>query len=335
MCDRRARIKKKRKEHIFLSFFFTHLSSLLLLVWNFCEFGFRFSFFFFTSSEFYWLCCVLRSLPRVGEFRFTRVTEQFQPIEGSDTTSLEKKGKNCCVIVCAHEEKRKNERTNGKVNRQEIICQYNIKNYAHYQKKIKDFFFGGVVLRPHPLTTKERKRIFRTCAFNKKILNWNRFDFNCSIMKNHSGALLGEKLPFYQKVLNMTLGITTGQSSGSTRKAEESLAPSPFRRGYTRAAAAGRPGIPVTPIHVVTTPGHPAHMGTGGGTTTSVTSPVSTPTKHGSSTAASIFRSFRRRSLRRSFRRTKSFLVKTPTPGTPTPTITNISTGIHKSPASE
>uniref|UniRef100_A0A0P6EXW1 Arf-GAP with GTPase, ANK repeat and PH domain-containing protein n=2 Tax=Daphnia magna TaxID=35525 RepID=A0A0P6EXW1_9CRUS len=143
-------------------------------------------------------------------------------------------------------------------------------------------------------------------------------------MKNHSGGLLGDKMPFYQKVLNMTLGITSGQSSASTRKAEESLAPSPFRRGYTRAAAT-RPGMAVTPIHVVTTtPGHPAHMATGGGTTTSVTSPVSTPTKHGSSTAASIFRSFRRRSLRRSFRRTKSFLVKTPTPTTPTPTITSI-----------
>ena len=148
------------------------------------------------------------------------------------------------------------------------------------------------------------------------------------IMKNHSGALLGEKLPFYQKVLNMTFGGIS-QSSASTRKAEEPLAPSPFRRGYTRAAAAaavgGRPGIPVTPIHVVTTtPGHPAHMGTGGATTTPVT-PSTTPSKHGSSTAASIFRSFRRRSLRRSFRRTKSFLVKTPTP-TPAPTIT--STGI-------
>ncbi len=157
---------------------------------------------------------------------------------------------------------------------------------------------------------------------------------DCSIMKNHSGGLLGEKLPFYQKVLNMTLGIS--QSSASTRKAEEPLAPSPFRRGYTRAAAAasavGRPGIPVTPIHVVTTtPGHPAHMGTGGGTTTTPVTP-STPTKHGStSTAASIFRSFRRRSLRRSFRRTKSFLVKTPTPTTPTPTptITSIATGIN------
>lgn len=160
---------------------------------------------------------------------------------------------------------------------------------------------------------------------------------DCSIMKNHSGGLLGEKLPFYQKVLNMTLGIS--QSSASTRKAEEPLAPSPFRRGYTRAAAAaasasavGRPGIPVTPIHVVTTtPGHPAHMGTGGGTTTTPVTP-STPTKHGStSTAASIFRSFRRRSLRRSFRRTKSFLVKTPTPATPTPTptITSIATGIN------
>jgi hypothetical protein len=107
---------------------------------------------------------------------------------------------------------------------------------------------------------------------------------DCSIMKNHSGGLLGEKLPFYQKVLNMTLGIS--QSSASTRKAEEPLAPSPFRRGYTRAAAAasavGRPGIPVTPIHVVTTtPGHPAHMGTGGGTTTTPVTP-STPTKHGS-----------------------------------------------------
>jgi hypothetical protein len=141
-------------------------------------------------------------------------------------------------------------------------------------------------------------------------------------MKNHSGGLLGEKLPFYQKVLNMTLGIS--QSSASTRKAEEPLAPSPFRRGYTRAAAAAaaaRPGIPVTPIHVVTTtPGHPAHMGTGGGTTTPVTpTTIGTPTKHGSSTAASIFRSFRRRSLRRSFRRTKSFLVKTPIPTTPTP----------------
>lgn len=158
---------------------------------------------------------------------------------------------------------------------------------------------------------------------------------DCSIMKNHSGGLLGEKLPFYQKVLNMTLGISV-QSSASTRKAEEPLAPSPFRRGYTRAAAAasavGRPGIPVTPIHVVTTtPGHPAHMGTGGGTTTTPVTP-STPTKHGStSTAASIFRSFRRRSLRRSFRRTKSFLVKTPTPATPTPTptITSITTGIN------
>ncbi|XP_046451965.1 centaurin-gamma-1A-like isoform X1 [Daphnia pulex] len=149
-------------------------------------------------------------------------------------------------------------------------------------------------------------------------------------MKNHSGGLLGDKLPFYQKVLNMTLGISV-QSSASTRKAEEPLAPSPFRRGYTRAAASavGRPGIPVTPIHVVTTtPGHPAHMGTGGGTTTTPVTP-STPTKHGStSTAASIFRSFRRRSLRRSFRRTKSFLVKTPTPATPTPTptITSIAT---------
>lgn len=136
-----------------------------------------------------------------------------------------------------------------------------------------------------------------------------RNNLNFSIMK--SNGLLGEKLPFYQKVLNMTLGIGSDKSP-ATRKAEEPLA-SPFRRGYTRP---GRPGLPVTPI-VVTTPGHPAHIGT----------PVTgtgSATKHGSasSTAASIFRSFRRRSLRRSFRRTKSFLVKNSTTTTTTPTVT-------------
>ena len=131
-----------------------------------------------------------------------------------------------------------------------------------------------------------------------------------------SNGLLGEKLPFYQKVLNMTLGIGSDRSP-STRKAEEPLA-SPFRRGYTRP---GRPGLPVTPIVVTTTPGHPAHIGTPTGT--------GSATKHGSasSTAASIFRSFRRRSLRRSFRRTKSFLVKNPT--TPT-TNTSTATGTNK-----
>lgn len=126
-----------------------------------------------------------------------------------------------------------------------------------------------------------------------------------------SNGLLGEKLPFYQKVLNMTLGIGSDKSP-ATRKAEEPLA-SPFRRGYTRP---GRPGLPVTPI-VVSTPGHPAHIGTPVAGTGSAT-------KHGSasSTAASIFRSFRRRSLRRSFRRTKSFLVKNSTTTTTTPTVT-------------
>lgn len=130
-------------------------------------------------------------------------------------------------------------------------------------------------------------------------------------MKNN--GLLTEKLPFYQKVINMTLGITGSEKSPATpRKAEEPLA-SPFRRGYTRS---GRPGLPVTPI-VVTTPGHPAHIGTPVGSNGSASA-----TKHGSasSTAASIFRSFRRRSLRRSFRRTKSFLVKNTTPNS-TPTI--------------
>lgn len=134
-----------------------------------------------------------------------------------------------------------------------------------------------------------------------------------SIMK--SNGLLGEKLPFYQKVLNMTLGITGSDRSPSTRKAEEPLA-SPFRRGYTRP---GRPGLPVTPI-VVTTPGHPAHISTPVGSVAGTGS----ATKHGSasSTAASIFRSFRRRSLRRSFRRTKSFLVKN------SPTVTSSSTTV-------
>jgi hypothetical protein len=218
-----------------------------------------------------------------------------------------------------------------KANRQEVIrrCQQQPKTFVEKKRR---------------LIKNNRKKNFCERVGNR--LESCRFFFflifhfvrprvrpNCSIMKNHSGGLLGEKLPFYQKVLNMTLGISV-QSSASTRKAEEPLAPSPFRRGYTRAAASavGRPGIPVTPIHVVTTtPGHPAHMGTGGGTTTTPVTP-STPTKHGStSTAASIFRSFRRRSLRRSFRRTKSFLVKTPTPATPTPTptITSIATGIN------
>lgn len=134
-----------------------------------------------------------------------------------------------------------------------------------------------------------------------------------SIKKMKNNGLLTEKLPFYQKVLNMTLGITGSEKSPATRKAEEPLA-SPFRRGYTRAGV--RPGLPVTPI-VVTTPGHPAHIGT------PVVGSNGSASKHGSasSTAASIFRSFRRRSLRRSFRRTKSFLVKNTTP-TSTP-VTN------------
>lgn len=130
-----------------------------------------------------------------------------------------------------------------------------------------------------------------------------------------SNGLFSEKLPFYQKVINMTLGFGS-ERSPTTRKAEEPLA-SPFRRGYTRP---GRPGLPVTPI-VVAAPGHPAQcLGT----------PVNgTGSASKQSTAASIFRSFRRRSLRRSFRRTKSFLVKTPssTPTANTPSAV-VTTGI-------
>ena len=150
---------------------------------------------------------------------------------------------------------------------------------------------------------------------NQTIVSSSVPSINTQNQKMKSNGLLGEKLPFYQKVLNMTLGIGSDRSP-STRKAEEPLA-SPFRRGYTRP---GRPGLPVTPIVVTTTPGHPAHIGTPTGT--------GSATKHGSasSTAASIFRSFRRRSLRRSFRRTKSFLVKNPT--TPT-TNTSTATGTN------
>jgi hypothetical protein len=104
-------------------------------------------------------------------------------------------------------------------------------------------------------------------------------------MKSHT--LSSEKMPFYQKVLNLTLGI--GNSPRHSVADESPVASSPFRRGYTRHSVA-HPSTPVTP------------------------SPIGTPVKSSaSSAAASIFRSFRRRSLRRSFRRTKSFLVKNPT----------------------
>ena len=102
---------------------------------------------------------------------------------------------------------------------------------------------------------------------------------------------LNEKMPFYQKVLNLTMGLS------SPARKEESSVSSPFRRGYT--TPRNHPALPLTPNT----------MGT----------PLKTPS---SSTAASLFRSFRRRSLRRSFRRTKSFLVKnpsTPTTASPTP----------------
>jgi hypothetical protein len=119
-------------------------------------------------------------------------------------------------------------------------------------------------------------------------------------------------LPFYQKVLNMTLGIHHGFNGGgsnspSTRKAEDALASSPFRRGYQR------PRV-MTPVMAVAT---------GTGSSTPVVVVTTTPPHSNSSSAAkaaSIFRSFRRRSLRRSFRRTKSFLVKNSTP-TSTPVV--------------
>lgn len=113
-------------------------------------------------------------------------------------------------------------------------------------------------------------------------------------MKNNSAGDVPvvAKLPFYQKVLN-TFG-----SSPSTRKAEEPLASSPFRRGYTRTTPIITRSTPV--VVVPTTP----------------TTPVSCQAAH-KSAASSIFRSFRRRSLRRSFRRTKSFLVKNPVSPTP------------------
>ena len=115
------------------------------------------------------------------------------------------------------------------------------------------------------------------------------------MMKNNSAGDVPvvAKLPFYQKVLN-----TFGSSSPSTRKAEEPLASSPFRRGYTRTTPIITRSTPV--VVVPSTP----------------TTPVSCQAAH-KSAASSIFRSFRRRSLRRSFRRTKSFLVKNPVSPTP------------------
>ena len=136
-------------------------------------------------------------------------------------------------------------------------------------------------------------------------------------MKNSNGILTSAgpvgaeskpaHLPFYQKVLNMTLGIHHGFNGGgsnspSTRKAEEPLASSPFRRGYQR------PRV-MTPVMT------PVASAVSNGPSTPVVVVATTPPNSSSSSAAkaaSIFRSFRRRSLRRSFRRTKSFLVKNP-----------------------
>ena len=109
----------------------------------------------------------------------------------------------------------------------------------------------------------------RRCLLNCPIL-LNNFEID---MKSNT---LSEKLPFYQKVLNLTLGF-----GASPSRADDSA--SPFRRGYARTCRSPTAPTIVTPVK---------------------NSP--------SSTAASIFRSFRRRSLRRSFRRTKSFLVKNP-----------------------
>ena len=94
---------------------------------------------------------------------------------------------------------------------------------------------------------------------------------------------LSEKLPFYQKVLNLTLGLS---ASPSVRK--DDPCSSPFRRGYT------------------TPRGHQSQVIRSPSTPVKASASVASST----SVASSIFRSFRRRSLRRSFRRTKSFLVK-------------------------
>lgn len=112
-------------------------------------------------------------------------------------------------------------------------------------------------------------------------------------MKSHT--LSSEKMPFYQKVLNLTLGFGTSPSRHVVTGDDSPVAASPFRRGYSRHSA-----HPVaSPLVAVSTP-------------TAIGTPVKSSSS-ASSTAASIFRSFRRRSLRRSFRRTKSFLVKNPT----------------------